>query len=240
MSSTHVPIILDHDVQMRYEVTPKTAVIEALKLKKRIPELEPIILQSPVAACFYALKVVKGRWEEAEQVIASGSDEKLYKFDKLDKPHLSQYARPDREYVDKYFEQYVYVVYTTLIKKRCPSIEEHLKKLKWHGNAYRYCKLIYRLTKEVIDLDSPEVCLWILKDISTGQFAKKLNKEDRLKICNDLHKRMILHSFAHKDNRVVREYFKQQKKTQNDFLIQLSQHDENMTVKQLIDKLTRQ
>lgn len=218
-------------------MTPKQAVITAINERRRIPELEPTVLQSPHAACVYAMRVVKGEWEDGEKAIAAASTNiALYGFDSLD-VHVSRYERPKAEYILKNKNQDLFLAYTTLVRKRCLHIENKLKSERYSYHGYRYSKLIYRLTKEIVDLEDPRICVRILKDISSGKFAKKLTKEERLRICNELHGRMVLHSFSN-NCRDVREYFAQQKKVENDFLIMLSQHDENMTVGDLIRKMT--
>lgn len=218
-------------------MTPKQAVIKAIQERRRIPELEPVVLQSPHAACVYAMRVVKGEWEDGEKAIAAASmNIALYGFDSLD-VQISRYERPKAEFILKNKNQDLFIAYTTLVRKRCRHIENKLKTERYSYHGYRYCKLIYKMTKEIVDLDHPRICTHILKDISSGKFAKKLTKEERLRICNELHGRMVLHSFSN-NCRDVREYFAKQKKTENDFLIMLSQHDENMTVGDLIRKMT--
>lgn len=218
-------------------MTPKQAVIKAIQERRRIPELEPVVLQSPHAACVYAMRVVKGEWEDAEKVIcATSMNIALYGFDNLD-TQANSYERPKAEWILKNRNQDLYIAYATLVRKRCMHIEDRLKRERYSYYGYRYSKLIYRLTKEIVDLADPRICVRILKDISSGKFARKLNKEERLRICNELHGRMLLYSFSN-NCKDVQEYFAQQKKTENDFLIMLSQHDENMTVGDLIRKMT--
>jgi hypothetical protein len=98
--------------------------------------------------------------------------------------------------------------------------------------------MVYRLTGELIDLDSPEVCAWMIRDLAFNRKAKKLSRAERIRVCNELHNRMILHSFAKGDNREVTEYFKEYKRSENHFLIMLSQQDETLTVAELIRKMT--
>jgi hypothetical protein len=50
-------------------MTPLAACRRALKLGKRLPQLEPLILTDAMAACHYANYVIKGRWKEAEALI---------------------------------------------------------------------------------------------------------------------------------------------------------------------------
>ena len=52
---------------------PVAAFTEALNEKKRLPELEPIILQDICCAYYYARDMVKGRWKEGEAVITKNA-----------------------------------------------------------------------------------------------------------------------------------------------------------------------
>jgi hypothetical protein len=46
------------------------AYLKALTAKKRLPDLESIILQNVYYSYLYAKDVIKGKWEEAEAIIA--------------------------------------------------------------------------------------------------------------------------------------------------------------------------
>jgi len=52
-------------------VKAQGAYFESLYAGKRLPELEDIILTSPFYAYAYAMDVIKGRWIEAENIIAT-------------------------------------------------------------------------------------------------------------------------------------------------------------------------
>jgi hypothetical protein len=52
---------------------PVAAFTEALNEKKRLPELESIILQDVCCAYYYAKDMVKGKWEEGEAVITTNA-----------------------------------------------------------------------------------------------------------------------------------------------------------------------
>ena len=54
-------------------MTAQEAYRKARKLKKRLPELEPIIIQDAHCAVCYAFYVIKGRWIEAEENISNSS-----------------------------------------------------------------------------------------------------------------------------------------------------------------------
>jgi len=228
-------------------MTPKQAVLECLEKRKRIPELEPVILGDPVASCYYAKNVVKGRWEAGEPVIARKLHARLVDFNILDEDTRQRYPgsnhpvgpRPKgTDHVSPGNSLRLLVVYTRLVKCRVPAFEEALKGERWKGGCYDYCNMVYRLTGELIDLDSPEVCAWMIRDLAFNRKAKKLNRAERIRVCNELHNRMILHSFARGDNREVVSYFKEYKRSENHFLIMLSQQDENLTVAELIRKMT--
>jgi len=94
--------------------TPATAYLKALTFGKRLPELEDIILTDVQYACGYACLVIKGRWEEAEDVIMNSPMESLdyarcgVEGKLPDKMHkrMSLYAiiDPSNPYVKEYFE----------------------------------------------------------------------------------------------------------------------------------------
>jgi len=50
-------------------MTVQEAYRSAMRAKKRIPELEHIILQNTFYACNYAMNIIEGRWPEAETII---------------------------------------------------------------------------------------------------------------------------------------------------------------------------
>jgi hypothetical protein len=228
-------------------LTPKQAVLECVEKRRRIPELESTILGDPIAACYYAKHVVKGRWEAGEPVIARKLHGRLVDFNILDEDTRSRYPgfnhpigpRPKgTEHVPPGNALRLLVVYMNLVKCRVPAFEKSLKEERWGNGRYDYCQMVYRHTGELIDLDSPEVCAWMIRDIAFNKKAKKLSRAERIRVCNELHNRMILHSFAKGDNRQVVEYFKEYKRSENHFLIMLSQQDENLTVAELIRKMT--
>ena len=228
--------------------TPKQAVIQALEAKKRLPELEPIIVQDPIAACLYADRVVKGRWEAAESVIASGKGKRIVDFNILDEDNRVSYPNGVHQYragprpqgtdhVKKGNNLCLMVIYMRLAKCRVPAMEVELKRDRWWGDSLQYCEMIYRMTQEIIDLDKPEVCSSMIKNLAMGKVSKKFTRTERIRVCNELHKRMILHSFARGESREVKQYFGDQKKSENHFLIMLSQHDPEMKVGDLIQKV---
>lgn len=231
-------------------MTPKQAAVRALAEGRRIPELEPVILQNPVVACYYAKNVVKGRWQEAESVIATGLRCRFADFNIIDEDNRAVHHHPGggtytigprpkgSDHVKEGNNFRLMVVYMGLAKCRVPAFEEVLAKDRWRGDTYDYCKLIYRHTGELIDLDSPEVCSWMIRDLCFNKVSKKINRAERIRVCKELHKRMILHSFGKGDDREVRNYFAAYKKSENHFLVFMSQMDENTTVGEVIRKMT--
>lgn len=226
-------------------LTPKQAVLQALEQKRRLPELEATIMGNPIAACFYAKNVVKGRWQEGEEAIAKGLHEKFCDFNIIDedKRPVVGYGhrvglRPDGTgHVKEGNELRVMVVYMRLAQCRVPAFEASLANQRWKGATYDYCKTIYRYTGELIDLDCPEICSWMIRDLCHNKVSKKIARAERIRVCKELHNRMILHSFAKGDNREVRNYFAAYKKSENHFLVFMSQLDENITVGEAIRRM---
>lgn len=225
--------------------TPKKSVLECVARKSRVPELEPTILQDPIAACYYAKFVVKGRWLEAEPVIARGLGKRFGDFNILDEDDRVQVGtyrvgpRPKGSaHVKTGNNLRIMTVYMRLAGCRIPEFESVLKGERWKGNALQYCETIYRQTGELIDLDLPEVCSWMIARLALGRSSKRMPRAERIRVCNELHKRMVLHSFGSGDHWEVRKYFRDQKRSENHFLIMLSQQDEGLTVGELIRKMT--
>lgn len=230
-------------------MTPKQAVLQAREQKRRLPELEPVIVQNGIASCFYAKEVVKGRWQEGEAAIAQQLSSKYVEFNILDEDDRPSYPynnggsyrvgpRPTgTDHVKSGNELRLLAVYMRVAKCRVPAFESALSGQRWKGDGLAYCQTIYRMTGELIDLDSPDICAWMIGNLALNRSAKKISRSERLRVCNELHKRMILHSFAHGDNREIRNYFAAQKKAENHFLIMLSQHDPEMKVGDLIQKV---
>lgn len=219
-------------------LTPKQAVLQALEQGCRVPELEPIIVQNPIAACFYAKNVVKARWPEGEEIIATGLRSRIVDFNTLDCAKDPNRYRPVGTGHVKDGNNYrLMIVYMGLAKCRVPAFEAKLATDRWKGNTYDYCKLIYRYTGELIDIDCPEVCSWMIRDLCFNKVSKKINRVERIRVCKELHKRMILHSFAQGDNYEVRSYFAALKKSENHFLVMLSQYDDNDTVVDIMRKM---
>jgi len=70
--------------QQRFQV-PELAYEEAVKRAKgkkgqerRSPDLEQVLVKDPVWAFMYARDVIKGRWPEAEPVIATSPEDTYY------------------------------------------------------------------------------------------------------------------------------------------------------------------
>jgi len=59
-------------------MTPHQAYYKALKLGKRIPKLEPIIIQDAYWSYRYALYVIEGKWEKAEPTISKDAQYSYY------------------------------------------------------------------------------------------------------------------------------------------------------------------
>lgn len=223
-------------------LSPKQAVLQALEQRRRVLELEPIVKNDPIAACFYAKNIIKGRWVEGEESIAAGIRKRFVDFNILDdvqdvnggwrgpRPKGTGHVKDGNNYR-------LLTVYMSLAKCRVPAFENVMGRSHWRGDAYDYCKMIYRYTGELIDLDYPEICSWMIKDLCFNKVSKKINRVERIRVCKELHKRMILHSFSQGDNWEVRSYFAALKKSENHFLVMLSQFDDNATVADIMKKM---
>ena len=85
-------------------MSPKEAFYECYNEKKRIPELEGIIVIDPEYSYRYACYIIKGRWEESERSIATDSQYSyLYAFYVLNGPfHLCHHIIFNSRWSDEY------------------------------------------------------------------------------------------------------------------------------------------
>lgn len=220
--------------------TPKEAWAIASRLRKirRIPELENIIVKEANTSYNYALKIIKGRWREAEPIILEQGTPKtlLYYAKNIIKGRWID-AEP------KILESdYVYEYAKEVLKTRWPEGENALlsKKIEdfdekfhfWDVDLMRYCK-------ELVCNRWPEV----EKILSTNPCALKEYAEEILqdKLPEDLHNIMIAYSIRGDDNRrgrIIQEYFDFVRKNDATIKKQLINRDlGNVTVKQFVNSL---
>lgn len=199
---------------------PQEALISALQEGKRNPELEQIILQDAQCCVDYARFIIKGRWPEAEDVIAKAE------------PHvkvLGGRGGPTKS---------LFYVYAHLIKDRFLKAEERLVNYRsWWGALYAYSKLILKTKNELVDFGKPGIVVWLLYDISSGKFGKKMSKEKRYELVDQLKRRISLYSFSHPDDSSLKKYIRDQKKIKKTMVFELEQFDKDMTVAQIIEKI---
>jgi len=95
-------------------MTPQEAYYKACDSRKRLPEIEDIVLTDSWFSCMYAQYVIKGRWIEAEDVIMTNSADSCFyarhviKGKLPEKMHNMMFLHaikdPDDWYIKSYFE----------------------------------------------------------------------------------------------------------------------------------------
>lgn len=147
--------------------------------------------------------------------------------------------------------------YFKLTGKRLKSIEDNTKSLiknRWQANrVMSYVKLVYEKTGEVIDFENGLVAVKIIEQIKNNEFSKNpIPNQDKERIIKELEQRMALYSFVgiQESTHVVRRgrsmlkasstpigaikaYFETRVEAMNELFKILSEHDENMTIKEL-------
>lgn len=199
---------------------PKEALDAALKEGKRNKDLEGIILQDAQCCVDYARCIIKGRWPEAEDVIANAPVRTKILGEK-------GWGRT---------KTLVYV-YANLIKDRFHKAEGKMAVEQWWGHAYAYTKLILRLKGEIVDFNNPGIVVCLMNDINSGKIGKKIKSEKKWEILDQLHKRLTLFTFSHSNDRNFKIYIKDQKRMKQFFMLELRRNDKDMTVGQLIEKM---
>lgn len=145
--------------------------------------------------------------------------------------------------------------YTRLTKKRHVNFEKNTKIVeRWLAKRVMgYVKLIYELTGEVADFENGLVAVKIIESIKENDFSKKpISHADKENIIKELEQRMTLYSFAgvqqdsepvqssgprgRRNNSplgAIKTYFETRVEAMNELFKILSEHDENMTIKEL-------
>ena len=196
------------------------ALVTALKEGKRNKDLEKIILEDAQCCVDYARYVIKGRWPEAEDVIANAP--------------IHTRILGSRSGVTKTL---IYN-YTNLIKDRFYKAEENIGSMtSWWGISYAYTKLILRLKGEIVDFNKPAIVVWLMNDINMGKIGKRIKGEKKWELLDQLQKRITLFSFSHAEDRHLKKYVKDSKNMKQSLLLELRRQDKDMTVGQLIEKL---
>lgn len=195
---------------------PKTAVGYSKLIGKRLEEdVEDLIIKegSVKNICEYALFAIKGRWKQAEnKIIQKGESSDLY-----------FYA-------------------TKIIKNRWIECEEKLIKLYSKNctreNFYFYSSSLFQYLQTFFNHVG-----WheAEKVICQSADSLRIYAEEILgdALPEDLHNMMILYSFSSDKNtsESAKKYLKFYKQTREDLVRKIKKFDENMTIKQLIDKL---
>ncbi len=118
-------------------MTPKQALDKAIKLGKRIPELEPIISKDAYWSYLYAKDVIKGRWKQAEPVISQNAQCSYYYAKdviegrwELAEPAISKNAHHSCRYAK------------FVIKGKLPDFMHNAVLLSNHESAKEYVRFI--------------------------------------------------------------------------------------------------
>jgi hypothetical protein len=182
---------------------------KAIKEKKRDIGLEQEILTKgdPAAACLYAINVIKGEWEAAENIIGKAVAFSSYKNRST---HLPKFPNASGKLVVRpkskrwseisidvstldlnhmsgkllHLSSLVANSYLRLTGKRLKSTEENTKtELTHRWNVARvmgYVKLVYEKTGEIVDFDNGMVAVQIIEAIKKNVYMLFHNFKKRI------------------------------------------------------------
>lgn len=175
-----------------------------------------------------------------------------------DSKYKNQYGQTNTRLITRTNTQ-IASAYTRLTKKRHVNFEKNTKIAeRWFAKRVMgYVKLIYELTGEVADFENGLVAVKIIESIKENDFSKKpIAHADKERIIKELEQRMTLYSFAgvqqdsepvqssgrrgrprgRRNNSplgAIKTYFETRVEAMNELFKILSEHDENMTIKEL-------
>ena len=151
-------------------MTPEQAFYKCYGDNKLDKELELIIIKDPSYACLYAQYVIKGRWIEAENIIATSAEWAFYySYNVIGgrwgtsraKTEAEESIKKDPLYAYRYAKNIIKGRWTEaeksiaecanddtfdylkdVVKDRWPEFEEKLLKIKSSRKIVKYCKII--------------------------------------------------------------------------------------------------
>lgn len=220
--------------------TPKEAWNSAKRLRKkrRIPELEELIILDATCSYNYCLNIIQGRWPEAEKnILEKGNSKLLFLYAK----NIIKNRWPEAEQKILENKEYVFQYAQSVIKNRWPEgekvlLEKESKDIEKRTNFWNFELLKY--CEEIIKDRWPEAEEILIKNpIALSEYGMDII-EDRLP--ENLHNTMLCYSlsstlFEEKDS--IQKYFDFVKQTEKTLKKQLKNRNFNGTVKELIDSL---
>ena len=126
--------MLSYAIKMSTTLTPYDVCAKAKKAQKRLPKLEPIIMQDSLSAYWsyhYACNVIKGRWPEAEPNIMQNA-QYAYWYAR----YIMQERWLEAELVIAQDAEYAYLYTLHIIKGRWLEAEPNIMKNTWYACCY--------------------------------------------------------------------------------------------------------
>jgi hypothetical protein len=166
-------------------------IIDFCEEKGRVPQIEGQVIHCPILSCDYAIRVIKGRWEEAEEKISQDENSSIRYANYALKDRFPAYEKNIIKNREKIIE------YCVSIQKRLPEAEPLLAKGAM-DDIFKYAK---QVIKGRFELAEPKIITkpkWILS------YSDALG----MKISEEMHNAMTMFSFQDPNNKVVKEYFK--------------------------------
>ena len=174
-------------------------VIDYCTAMGRAKELEDYIALNPSLACQYAEEVIKGRWEEAEDKIAS-SDCAYYYARAIIKGRFPAYEKTVKGTSDLYDKV---IRYCVQIGKRWPEMEERIAKKASLSGMMEYVRHCIKGRFEAAEERIMTKPNWIMEYCNTLEYCDTLGGKPP----KELHTAMTMFSFQEPDNKTIKSYF---------------------------------
>jgi len=219
--------------------------IARLRKKRRIPELEGLLLQDANAAYNYAKSILQARWPEAEPIILrEGSSKVLFFYAK----HVIRDRWAEAE--DKIIKCSKYIMEYTkdLVKNRWKEAEDKIIGDFWNlenknpfieQKDYFWDFEIMKYAKEMVgDRWCEAEKIFSKNPIALKQYAEEVLED---KLPEDMHNLMIAYSLQYQEPRdrkniAIKEYFEFVNNAENKFKKQIKNRmtKPNMTLEELL------
>lgn len=219
--------------------SPKQAwgAVSRLRKIRRIPELEGLLILDPAASYNYAMKIIQGRWIEAEPNILTKGNAKIV-FLYARNIVKQRWTEAEQKIIED--GEYIFDYASELIGDRWPEAEEKLlqtgekeienKKHFWKFDLMQYCRELVKdrwEEAEAIFAKNPDALLEYSKNVL----------EDKLP--ENLHNMMICYSLSddYDAKRTSKEYLDFVKETESKLKKQIKnrQTSKEMKVAELLE-----
>jgi|688.fasta_scaffold129923_3 hypothetical protein len=204
-----------------------------LRVKRRIPELEKWIVNSPICALNYARLILRKRWPEAEHNILKNESRHIMSYIES----VVKERWPEAEHIIANSPECAYKYARDILRKRWPEAESNMlriEKNKIQHSTYFFSLYSFKYASDIIQDRWPELENLLLNNPKALKYYAEEVIHDTLP--EEIHNRMICYAMSGgEDQECAKQYIEFSEKVKIDLIKKLNKFDQNLTVREIID-----